>query len=83
MYIYYFATGGADANGEHISASGNWNGIVFQGSSGQVYGDVTLEDDLEIPSGSTLKVPQRFHADHPGGRDGHGRYHHGKRRDCQ
>lgn len=28
------------------------NGIVFIGSSGTVYGDVTLTDDLEIPSGS-------------------------------
>ena len=41
----------------NTSGSGNWNGIVFQGNSGRVYGDVTLEDDFTIPSGKTLTVP--------------------------
>ena len=38
---------GSDGNG----------GIVFDGKSGTVYGDVTLEDDLEIASGETLTIP--------------------------
>ena len=42
----------------NTSGSGSWNGIVFQGNSGQVYGDVTLEDDLEIPDDATLTVPE-------------------------
>ncbi len=41
----------------NTSGSDNWNGIVFQGNSGQVYGDVTLEDDLTISDGKTLTVP--------------------------
>lgn len=39
---------GSDGNG----------GIVFNGKSGTVYGDVTLEDDLEIASGETLTIPE-------------------------
>jgi ubiquitin len=31
--------------------------IVFEGSTGTVYGDVTLESDLTIPSGTTLTIP--------------------------
>ena len=35
----------------------NSSGIVFDGSTGTVYGSVTLQDDLEIKSGETLTVP--------------------------
>ena len=35
----------------------NRSGIVFDGSTGTVYGSVTLQDDLEIKSGETLTVP--------------------------
>lgn len=43
-----------------------WNGIIFQGNNGQVYGEVTLQKDLElendqklnIPEGSSLTVPE-------------------------
>ena len=52
-----FASSDSSAPIGNTSGSDNWNGIVFQGNSGQVYGDVTLEDNLEIPSGSTLTVP--------------------------
>ena len=34
-----------------------WNGIVFQGDEGQVYGDVTLSDDLTLTGGQNLTVP--------------------------
>ena len=36
----------------------DWNGIIFQDGEGTVYGDVTLEEDLEIQSGETLEVPE-------------------------
>ena len=35
----------------------NSSGIVFDGSTGTVYGSVTLQDALEIKSGETLTVP--------------------------
>lgn len=36
-----------------------WSGIIFEGSSGQVYGtSLTLTEDLTIESGTTLKIPQ-------------------------
>ena len=34
-----------------------WQGVIFQGNSGQVYGAVTLEQDLTIESGKTLTIP--------------------------
>ncbi len=36
----------------------NSSGIVFDGSTGTVYGDVTLQEDLEIGEGETLTVPE-------------------------
>ena len=36
----------------------DWSGIIFQGMAGKVYGDVTLEEDLEIESSETLEVPE-------------------------
>ena len=39
------------------SGTGTSGGIVFDGSTGTVYGSVTLQDDLEIKSGETLTVP--------------------------
>lgn len=36
----------------------NRSGIVFDGSTGTVYGSVILQDDLEIKSGETLTVPE-------------------------
>ena len=33
------------------------NGIVFDGNSGTVYGDVTLQENLEIGEGETLTIP--------------------------
>ena len=40
-----------------ISAPGSNGGIVFDGSTGTVYGSVTLQDDLTIGAGETLTVP--------------------------
>lgn len=39
---------GSDGNG----------GIVFNGKSGTVYGDVTLQEDLEIGEGESLTIPE-------------------------
>ena len=40
-----------------ISATGSNGGIVFDGTEGTVYGNVTLQEDLEIGEGETLTVP--------------------------
>lgn len=45
------------------STKAEWNGIVFEGSDGQIYlsGDgtsFTLQQDLSIPAGKTLTVPE-------------------------
>ncbi|TPF95982.1 Ig-like domain repeat protein [Bifidobacterium sp. UTBIF-78] len=45
------------------SEKAEWNGIVFEGSDGQIYlsGDgtsFTLQQDLSIPAGKTLTVPE-------------------------
>ena len=36
----------------------NSSGIVFDGTEGTVYGDVTLQEDLEIGEGETLTIPE-------------------------
>ena len=36
----------------------NSSGIVFDGNSGTVYGDVTLQENLEIGEGESLTIPQ-------------------------
>ena len=40
-----------------ISATGSSGGIVFNGNTGTVYGDVTLDESLTINQGETLTVP--------------------------
>ena len=40
-----------------ISATGSSGGIVFDGKNGTVYGDVTLQKNLEIGEGETLTIP--------------------------
>lgn len=41
-----------------IGADGESGGIVFNGKSGTVYGNVTLQDSLTINEGETLTIPQ-------------------------
>ena len=41
-----------------ISATGSSGGIVFNGTKGTVYGDVTLQEDLEIGEGESLTIPE-------------------------
>ena len=51
------ANGGIKASRvNELTPSGT--GIVFDGSAGTVYGNVTLQKDLEIKSGETLTVPE-------------------------
>ena len=40
------------------SNQSGWRGIIFDGDNGKVYGDQTLQKDLEIKSGKTLTVPE-------------------------
>ena len=39
-----------------IGADGESGGIVFNGNSGTVYGNVTLQEDLEIGTDETLTI---------------------------
>lgn len=41
-----------------ISATSSNGGIVFDGTEGTVYGDVTLDDPLTIDQGETLTIPE-------------------------
>ena len=36
----------------------NWSGIIFEGDNGKVYGNPTIQENIEIPSGKTLTVPE-------------------------
>ena len=38
------------------SQQSDWQGVIFQGNSGQVYGRVTLEENLSIDNGKTLAI---------------------------
>ncbi|WP_138268424.1 X2-like carbohydrate binding domain-containing protein [Anaerofustis stercorihominis] len=64
---YYNYSGGTlklDGNGiifaSSVSDGGSYNktsGVLFQGNSGTVYGNVILENDFEVESGKQLTVP--------------------------
>jgi len=40
------------------SNQNSWSGLIFEGDSGTVYGNPTLQENVEIPSGKTLTVPE-------------------------
>lgn len=49
----------SQASEVQVSAGSDGNGgIVFDGKSGTVYGDVTLQEDLEIGEGESLTIPE-------------------------
>ena len=53
-----FATGGAGAAAiSDQSQSGQWSGVIFQGTGGQVYGTPTITTHATIPAGKHLTVP--------------------------
>lgn len=39
-----------------LSNGSNWSGVIFRGTEGKVYGDVTLTDSFTIPQGYTLYI---------------------------
>lgn len=47
--------------------SGNWSGIIFEGESGQVYGNMTLPQSFAIPEDKTLTIPAGASLTVPGG----------------
>lgn len=57
-------TGGISASGVsvnpdvNIGSTGSTGGIVFDGTEGTVYGDVTLGESLTIGEGETLTIPE-------------------------
>ncbi len=56
-----FATAGWNAAAiQAQSGSSQWSGFIFQGSSGQVYGnqEISAEDSFCIPSGYILTIPE-------------------------
>ena len=61
-----FATG-ADGHALIVASSisdksqrDSWSGIIFQGDNGEVYGNPTIQENMEIPSGKTLTVPKNI-----------------------
>ena len=46
-----FASSITDTSGQSA-----WNGIVFEGDTGTVYGNPTCGDDITVPSGKTLTI---------------------------
>ncbi len=56
---FIIATGG-DGTAPAISDADDktgWNGVVVENKEGQVYGDVTLTENVEIPADVTLTIP--------------------------
>ena len=43
---------------QYETGSDSTGGIVFDGNTGTVYGDVTLQEDLEIGEGESLTIPE-------------------------
>ena len=39
------------------SQKDSWNGVIFEGTEGKVYGNITPEESFEIPANYTLNIP--------------------------
>ena len=59
-----FATG-ADGHALIVASSisdtsqrDSWSGIIFEGNDGKVYGNPTIQENIEIPWGKTLTIPE-------------------------
>lgn len=48
---------GTDGDIGDLSNYSNWSGVIFQGTVGKVYGNVTLTDSFTIPGSYTLTIP--------------------------
>lgn len=44
-----------------------WSGVIFEGTTGQVYKNQTLSDDITIPEGTTLTIPENITLTIPNG----------------
>lgn len=78
-----FAAAGAGGSANAIastSESVNWQGIIFENNTGQVYGNITLDQSFEVPAdhtlmiaeGNTLTVPDGLTLTNNGTIDGYG-----------
>lgn len=79
--VVFAAAGvGGSANAIASTSESVWQGVVFQGSTGQVYGDITLDQSFEVPAdhtlmiaaGNTLTVPDGLTLTNNGTIDGDG-----------
>lgn len=82
--IFAFCGDGAnaiyDTSGKEESVETAWNGIIFENNTGQVYGDITLDQSFEVPAdhtlmiaaGNTLTVPDGLTLTNNGTIDGYG-----------
>lgn len=48
---------GSGSSAQEVTPASGSTGIVFDGGEGTVYGDVTLQDDLEIGENESLTIP--------------------------
>lgn len=48
---------GSGSSAQEVTPASGSTGIVFDGGEGTVYGDVTLQDDLEIGANESLTIP--------------------------
>lgn len=60
-------TTGADGHALIVASSisdtsqrDSWSGIIFEGNDGKVYGNPTIQENIEIPWGKTLTVPKNI-----------------------
>lgn len=58
-------TTGADGHALIVASSisdksqrDSWSGIIFEGNDGKVYGNPTIQENIEIPWGKTLTIPE-------------------------
>lgn len=57
IFASYTETWGSDFNYSSSQNRDSWRGVIFEGNSGQIYGDdITPSESFEIPSGKTLMI---------------------------
>lgn len=69
-----------DTSGKEELVENAWSGIIFENNTGQVYGDITLDQSFEVPAdhtlmiaaGNTLTVPDGLTLTNNGTIDGDG-----------
>ena len=57
IFASYTETWGSDFNYSSSQNRDSWRGVIFEGNSGQIYGDdITPSESFEIPSDKTLTI---------------------------